>query len=61
MEIDAQLRAIYSLSMKDGLSYSELSDITNWRERAGPECDTTLLQEKSRERITAIYRKHFKD
>jgi hypothetical protein len=61
MNTDTQLRAIYVLSMKDGLSYSELSDITNWRERAGPECDTTLLTEKSREHITAIYRRHFKD
>ena len=59
MNTDNQLRAIYGLSMKDGLSYSELSDITNWRERAGPECDTTLLTEKSRERIMAIYNRFF--
>ena len=59
MDTDSQLRAIYSLSMKDGLSYSEVSDITNWRERAGPDCDTTLLQEKSRERITVIFNRFF--
>lgn len=61
MEIDAQLRAIYGLSMKDGLSYSDLSDITNWAERAGPLFDTTLLQEKSRERITAIFKRFYKE
>lgn len=55
MNTDNMLRAIYRLSHEDGLSYSELSDITNWVERAGPEFDTTLLQEKNRERIAAIY------
>jgi len=61
MNTDNQLRAIYALYMKDGLSYSELTDITNWAERAGPLFDTTVLTEKSRERITAIFRRFYKD
>lgn len=60
MEADNMLRAIYKLSHKDGLSYGEVSDITNWAERAGPEFDTTLLQEKSRERIATIFHRFFK-
>lgn len=59
MNTDSQLRAIYRLSQKDGLSYDEVSDITNWAERAGPDFDTTLLQEKSRERIAAIHARFF--
>jgi hypothetical protein len=59
MNTDNMLRAIYRLSQKDGLSHEEVSDITNWMERAGPEIDTTLLQEKSRERISAIFSRFF--
>jgi len=59
MNTDNMLRAIYRLSQKDGLSYGEVSDITNWAERSGPEFDTTLLQEKSRERIAAIYARFY--
>jgi len=59
MSTDNMLRAIYRLSMQDGLSYSELSEITNWAERAGPLFDTSILQEKSRERIQSIYNRFF--
>lgn len=59
MKTDLMLRQIYKLTMKDGLSYSELSDITNWAEMAGPDGDTTLLSEKSRERIAAIHQRFF--
>ncbi len=59
MNTDNQLRAIYRLSQKDGLSYSDVADITTWMEIAGPDVDTTLLQEKSRERIAAIWARFF--
>lgn len=61
METDDMLRAIYKLSEKDGLSYSELSDITNWYERSNQgEFDTSRLQEKSRERIIVIFHRFYK-
>lgn len=59
MITDTMLRQLYRLGLKDGLSYSELSDITTWAERAGPEFDTTLLSEKSRERIAAIHKRFY--
>lgn len=60
MNTDNQLRAIYKLSQKE-LGHEDYTDVTAWAERAGPEFDTTLLQEKSRERIAAIYKKHYED
>lgn len=59
MNTDEMLKAIYKLGLKDGLTYSELSDITTWMERSGPDVDTTLLQEKSRERIVQIFNRFY--
>lgn len=59
METDNMLRAIDKLRIKDGISYADECDIRTWAERAGPEFDTTRLQEKSLERIRTIFHKHF--
>ena len=59
MSTDDMLRAIYDLKLADGISYSEMSDITTWAERAAPNWDTTILSEKSRERIQAIYNRFY--
>lgn len=58
MNTDNQLRALYKLTEKE-LGYEDYTDVTGWTELAGPEFDTTKLQEKSRERIAAIFGKHF--
>lgn len=58
METDNMLRAIDKLRMKDGISYADECDIRTWSELAcqgGADFDTTRLQEKSRERIAAIF------
>lgn len=62
MNTDAQLKAIYDLKYPQDLNYEDWSDITTWKERAcanGADWDTSILTEKSRERITAIFKKHF--
>jgi hypothetical protein len=59
METDYQLKALYRLP-RGTLTYAEESEVLNWAERAGTDhFDTSRLMQKSRERITTLFHKHF--
>lgn len=62
MNTDQMLKKLDRLTMRDGLRYEDETDIRTWVERAtagGADFDTTVLQEKSLERIRALFHAHF--
>lgn len=59
MNTDDMLKKLDRLTSRDGLRYDDECDIRTWAERTKPDFDTTLLQEKSRERIRSLFHKHF--
>lgn len=59
MTTGEKLKAIAKLDMKDGLRYEDYHDIGVWSDLCGPHYDTTVLSEKSIERIDSIFSKYY--
>lgn len=54
-----KLLAINRLKIEDGLNYADHHDIGIWCDLCGAHFDTTVLSEKSKERIRAIFDKFY--
>lgn len=62
MTAGQKLRAIRNLTMQDGLSYEDYHDVGHWVETCrDSDYDTTLLSEKSVERIGVIFARFFQE
>lgn len=59
MTVGDQLKAIARLKLSDGLDYADYHDVGVWCDICGPHYDTTLISDKSHERIRAIFLRFF--
>jgi hypothetical protein len=55
------LRALKRLRLTDGISAAEAHDIGLWAALAGPMNDTSVLSDKTNERIAAIYNRYYEE
>ncbi len=56
-----KLKAIKGLRLTDGLSWSDAHDIAMWVLLAGAHCNTSVLSDKTIERIECIFHQHFEE
>lgn len=59
LSVSQKLHAISTVTLKSGMKLADFNDIRMWLEKTNGKSDTTMLDDKSVDRIDSLYYEYF--